>query len=179
MLKIISQIALFGLSCFSLATLAEQHPVTPGPKVSQELIDQIIAADRVLFDAVFNNCNLTSSKNLVTEDFEMYHDKWGKTASSGAEFLQGITNMCERRKDGSDINARRELIIDSVKIYPLNHYGAIQTGTHIFYGIYDDKMEVLRESGQFTHLWKKVNGEWKLSRVLSFDHQPAVQPSKQ
>lgn len=178
MLKTISKMALIGLSFISFSTLAEPHPVTPGPQITQELIDELTIADQVLFDAVFNNCDLKASQQLVTKDFEMYHDKWGKTASSGAEFLQGISNMCKRRKDGSDINARRELITDSVKIYPLNNYGAIQTGTHIFYGIYDDKTEVLRESGQFTHLWQKVDGKWKLAKVLSFDHQPAKQSTQ-
>ncbi|GAB2879708.1 nuclear transport factor 2 family protein [Microbulbifer echini] len=159
-------------SSFSVA-FAQEHPVVAGPQVTKALEKEISAVDAQLFDAVFNSCDINKLSQLVTEDFEMYHDKWGKTASSAREFLDGISSMCERQKSGSDIKARRQLIAKSVKIFPMNSYGAIQTGTHNFYGIHADNKEVLRESGQFTHLWQKVDGQWRLARVLSFDHQPA------
>ncbi|WP_444939994.1 nuclear transport factor 2 family protein [Microbulbifer sp. ZKSA004] len=168
---------LMGIVLLSSVSLAEQHAVIPGPKLSQELTDEITKADQLLFDALFNNCDLREAKNWVTDDFEMYHDKWGQTAKSGEEFVKAITNMCKQRENGSGIRARRELVIESTKIYPVNHYGAIQSGTHRFYGINDDKSEILRESSQFTHLWKQVDGKWQLSRVLSFDHKPAEQHS--
>ncbi|MCO1333652.1 nuclear transport factor 2 family protein [Microbulbifer sp. OS29] len=180
MLKKFYTLVFIGLSFLSFFTLAEQHPVVSGPQVTQELTNEILAADQVLFDAAFNNCDIEALRPLVAKDLEMYHDKWGKTASSGEEFLNIIVNMCKQRRDGSGLDARRKLVTDSVKIYPVNHYGAIQTGTHLFYGIYDDKKgEVLRESAQFTHLWQKVGGKWQLARILSFDHQPAAQPSQQ
>jgi hypothetical protein len=31
----------------------------------------------------------------------------------------------------------------------------------------------LRETGEFFNVWKRVDGQWKLSRVYSFDHHPA------
>ncbi|WP_444903903.1 nuclear transport factor 2 family protein [Microbulbifer sp. DLAB2-AF] len=161
------------ISLFMSTALAEQHPVVAGPQATKELEQEITTVDSQLFDAVFNSCDIDKLSQLVTEDLEMYHDKWGKTASSAQEFLDGISGMCERQKSGSDIKARRELIAKSVKIFPINNYGAIQTGTHNFYGIHANNKEVLRESGQFTHLWQKVDGQWKLARVLSFDHQPA------
>ncbi|WP_152451619.1 nuclear transport factor 2 family protein [Microbulbifer sp. THAF38] len=161
------------ISIFLPTAIAEQHHVVAGPQATVELEKEITIMDSQLFDAVFNSCDINKLSQLVTDDFEMYHDKWGKTASSAREFLDDISKLCERQKSGSDIKARRELISDSVKIFPMNNYGAIQSGTHKFYGINADNSEVLRESGQFTHLWKKVDGQWKLARVLSFDHQPA------
>ncbi|WP_445366253.1 nuclear transport factor 2 family protein [Microbulbifer sp. ANSA001] len=161
------------ISIFIPTAIAEQHPVVAGPQATEKLEKEITVVDSQLFDAVFNSCDIKKLGQLVTDDFEMYHDKWGKTASSAQEFLNGISSMCERQKSGSDIKARRELINDSVRVFPMNNYGAIQSGTHKFYGINADNSEVLRESGQFTHLWKKEDGQWKLARVLSFDHQPA------
>lgn len=161
-----------------LSAQAEEHPVVAGPTTPQSLIEEISAADRRLFEAVFNRCDLNASQGLVTDDFEFYHDKWGKTADSGAEFLKSIRDMCEGRKTGRNIQARRELIADSVRIFPLNNFGAIQTGTHKFYGLPPGKAPVLRETGQFTHVWQKVSGQWKLARVLSYDHQPAAEGSE-
>jgi len=58
-------------------------------------------------------------------------------------------------------------------VYPMQNYGAIQTGSHRFFGLEPGKPDTLRESGRFFHLWKKVDETWKLSRVFSFDHHPA------
>ncbi|WHI48632.1 nuclear transport factor 2 family protein [Microbulbifer sp. JMSA004] len=173
MLKKIFSLFFMGLPLLSSASQAEKHPVIAGPIANEELVQQITKADQRLFDALFNNCDLREAQNLVTDDFEMYHDKWGQTAKSGEEFVKAITNMCKQRENGNDIRARRELVIESSKVYPVNHYGAIQSGTHRFYGINDDNSEVLRESSQFTHLWKQVDDKWQLARVLSFDHKPA------
>ncbi|MEW5250982.1 nuclear transport factor 2 family protein [Microbulbifer sp. 2201CG32-9] len=180
MFRSIAPLIITGLCILSRHGYAQEHPVIAGPAVSPQLTAEITNIDRIFFDAVFNNCDLEASRNLITADFEMYHDKWGKTASSGAEFLRGLERMCQRRKDGSDIRARRQLVAEGMRVYPLNKFGAIQTGTHLFYGIRADNTEVLRESGQFTHVWQKVDGQWKLARVLSFDHQPATgHPTRQ
>jgi hypothetical protein len=60
-----------------------------------------------------------------------------------------------------------------MNVYPLNKYGAIQIGTHRFYAIQQGKPDRLTETGQFTHVWKEENGQWRLARVLSYDHQLA------
>ena len=70
---------------------------------------------------------------------------------------------------------RRELVEGSLKVYLLKNngvlYGAVQMGIHKFYAIEKDKPEYLTSTAKFTHLWKLENGEWKLSRVISYDHQ--------
>jgi hypothetical protein len=57
-----------------------------------------------------------------------------------------------------------------MKVYALNNYGAIQIGTHTFYAVQKDKPDRLTETGLFTHVWQEENGQWKLARVLSYDH---------
>ncbi|SHF57997.1 protein of unknown function [Microbulbifer donghaiensis] len=178
MQKLLGVLLFFAILSATLVARAEEYPVVAGPTTPESLIEEISAADHQLFKAVFNDCDVQASQGLVTDDFEFFHDKWGKTADSGAEFLNSIRDMCEGRKTGRNVPARRELIADSVKIFPLNNFGAIQTGTHKFYGLPPGKAPVLRETGQFTHVWQKVSGQWKLARVLSYDHQPAAESSE-
>ncbi len=178
MYKLTAALLLAGTSLANLPAAAEEHPVISGPSTSAELVAEITNADRILFDAVFNNCDLEASQHLVTDDFEFYHDKWGKIADSGTEFLSSVEDMCKGRETGKNVKARRELLADSVQIYPLNNYGAVQIGTHKFYGLPEGKEPVLRETGQFTHIWQKIGGEWKLARVLSYDHKPAQEASE-
>lgn len=176
--KLTAALLLAGATFASFSSSAGKHPVVSGPSASAELAMEIIDADRILFDAVFNNCDLQASQELVTDDFEFYHDKWGRNADSGTEFLRSVADMCEGRRSGRNVRARRELVAGSVKVYPLNNFGAIQTGTHKFYGLREGKEPVLRETGQFTHVWQKVDGKWKLARVLSYDHKPAPEASE-
>jgi hypothetical protein len=140
---------------------------------SQVLFAELAYQDSVFFDAVFNTCNFEKVGEFITDDFEFYHDKWGLIATSRTEFVESIKNLCERQKQGIDYRARREIVKSSVAVYPLNNYGAIQMGVHRFYRKTEDKAEQLTEVAQFTHVWKKNNGEWKISRVLSYDHKPA------
>ena len=58
-------------------------------------------------------------------------------------------------------------------MYPINNYGAIETGTHRFYAVKNGEPDRLTETSQFTHLWKEENGQWRLARVLSYDHELA------
>jgi hypothetical protein len=48
---------------------------------------------------------------MVTDDFEMIHDKGGRVAASAAEFIANIERTCARQKTGEDYRARRELIV--------------------------------------------------------------------
>jgi hypothetical protein len=50
-----------------------------------------------------------------------------------------------------------------VKVYPINNYGAIETGTHRFYAVSKGKPNRLTEVAQFTHVWKEetASGAWR------------------
>ena len=154
----------------SVATVSHGGP-RAGPQPTQELYGEIAARDRTLFASVFDTCDTAALATLVTDDFEMYHDKGGLTATSGAQFVKAIEGMCASQKTGEDYRARRELVPGSMKVYPLNNYGAIQVGEHRFYQLLPGKPEKLVEIALFTRVWKKDAGGWKVSRVLSFDHK--------
>jgi ketosteroid isomerase-like protein len=138
------------------------------PPTSRQLIKEIAVMDRELFDTIFNKCDVERLAELVTEDFEFYHDESGQVAKSRKEFVDSIRGMCERQKTGEDYRSRRVLVGNSLVVYPLNNYGAVQMGVHRFYPLTKGKPV---ETARFTHLWKNENGQWKLARVLSYDHQ--------
>lgn len=144
--------------------------LTPAPVVTQELIDAVERADAALFEAAFNACKADDLVDMVADDLEFLHDKHGQVASSGQQFIDGVRDMCQGRREGRNFPARRELIPESVRVYPLNGYGAIQIGEHRFYAIVDGEPDRLTETGKFTHVWKNDGDTWRLSRVLSYDH---------
>lgn len=162
--------ALLAVCAFSGPKPAQADPVA-GPTASQELVKEIAEKDRIFFDAFFNKCDLETVGNYVTDDFEFYHDKGGLTATSKAQFVESIKGMCARQKTGEDYRARRELVEGSMGVYPLNNYGAVETGIHRFYRLTEGKGEKLVEISQFTIVWKKDESGWKMSRVLSYDHK--------
>jgi len=70
----------------------------------------------------------------------------------------------------------RKLNNESLEVYPLYNnevlYGAIQEGTHEFYEQYKGEEPRKTSEAKFTHVWILENNQWKLRRVLSYDHQP-------
>ncbi|MBK7376798.1 MAG: nuclear transport factor 2 family protein [Ferruginibacter sp.] len=137
---------------------------------STDLYKILRQKDSLLFNAGFNTCDTAELERLVSDDFEFYHDQSGITPTK-ADFITSIRNgLCKL-----NYKARRELVEESVEVFPLNRdgvlYGAIQTGRHNFYAIEKDKPEYLSTTAVFTHLWLLENGNWKLKRVLSYNHQ--------
>ena len=121
------------------------------------------------FWKVYNSCDTEGFKAFLTEDLEFYHDKGGLTNGSEALIQLVKNNLC----NPDNPRIRREAIEGTVKVFPLNNYGAIITGEHRFYLTEKGKKEVLAEIAKFTHVWQLKNNEWRMSRVLSYDHQPA------
>ena len=142
---------------FSATAVAAQSSSSKSP-ASRQLFNDLALMDRELFDTIFNKCDVQRVGELVTEDFEFYHDKSGQVAKSGKEFVDSIRSQCERQSKGIDYRARRVLVRSSLVVYPLNNYGAIQMGVHRFFPLIKGKSS---EIARFTHLWKKENGQWR------------------
>ncbi len=162
----------FILTAALLVSFAHPSPAQKaGPAPTQQLTDEIEAADAAMFSAFFDRCDIPALSALIAEDFEMIHDKGGRVAASKAEFIKNIEGTCARQKTGEDYRARRELIRGSLKVYPVNNYGAIEVGEHRFFKLMPGKPEELVEVSLFTQVWKKETSGWKLARVLSYDHR--------
>ncbi|MBS9464194.1 nuclear transport factor 2 family protein [Flagellimonas sp. 389] len=139
-----------------------------------ELYMTLEKKDSTLFDAAFNQCNPEIMKTLFTEDFEFYHDKGGLTESRAA-FLNPMRENCAKLDRNEPQPAKRILVQESLEVYPLHKkgelYGAIQTGIHSFEYLNENKEYQKGEIAKFTHVWILENGNWKIKRELSYDHQ--------
>jgi CubicO group peptidase (beta-lactamase class C family) len=130
---------------------------------------QLQKTDSILFEQGFNKCNLVALENLLDSNFEFYHDQNGVQDKN--MFLKGFReSICENPK-GKPI---RKLVKGSLVVYPLKNegqiYGAIQTGIHDFYIEDSGKQLRFTENAKFIATWLLENGEWKLKRELSYDH---------
>lgn len=137
---------------------------------SSELYKTLKTTDSLLFNVGFNTCDIKQFEDIVSDNFEFYHDKAGITLSKQAFIASIKDGLCKL-----PYKPKRELIEGSLQVYPLEKdgviYGAIQTGEHQFYALEKDKPEYVTSTAKFTHLWLLENGKWKLSRGFSYNHQ--------
>lgn len=136
-----------------------------------EVFKTIKSKDSLLFNIGFNTCDIKQFENLLSEKFEFFHDKAG--VSYKTEFLHNLKNgLCI---SPSTYQSRRELVANSTEMFPLYKdnilYGVIQIGVHKFYETIEGKKERYASTAKFTHVWLLENGEWKLTKSLSYDHQ--------
>ena len=137
---------------------------------TDELHLQLQKLDSTLFDAAFNTCELSVLDGLISERCEFFHDQSGYVPSKEG-FLENIKGLCQL-----EYRPRRELVEGSLETYPLKNfdglYGAIQKGNHKFYAKYPGaEKEELTSIAQFTHVWVLEGENWRLAKVLSYDHQ--------
>jgi len=132
---------------------------------SKELYDKLAEMDSVLFANVYT-CNTAKNVTFFAEDLEFYHDKGGLTKSRKTFLELQEKNFCGEQ----GLKLRRELVKGSLRICSIHNYGVLQTGEHRFY-ITENGQETLTGTAKFAHVWKLENGEWRISRVLSYDHK--------
>lgn len=128
-----------------------------------EEINKAIEEKDALFWQAYNSCDIATMEGLFTEDVEFYHDKNGET--------DGLKSLVESLKNGLCANGsalHREPKEGTIHIYPMKGIGAIISGEHYF-SMNGERLEVAR----FNHLWVLKNAQWKMSRILSYDHRPA------
>jgi len=137
--------------------LAQEKKVAP---TSQELFNEIAAMDTVLFDA-FNAKDMAKFKPLFAEDLEWYQDNGGKLS-----YETVFTNFDKMFQ--SENKPTRQLVKGSLEVHPIKNFGAIEIGIHQFRHIENGKEEI--GTFKFMAIWKKENNQWKISRMISYDH---------
>lgn len=162
-MKSITKIVLLlsGLTC-GLASAQERH--------NSERYKQLKAADSLLFERGFNHCDFAALEKLVHADLQFLHDQGGM--QNREQFFKAIReNIC-----GGHGKPTRKLL-GNPTVYPLYDngklYGAIQMGDHEFYNSEDGRTVHKTSVAKFIHTWLLENGQWRLYRVLSYDHKPA------
>ncbi len=126
------------------------------------LFETIKSLDAKLFNAV-NNCDLEVLGSMVSDDLEFYHDQTGLSVGK-APFLAAIKqNICGK--------VQRTLIDNTLEVYPLNGYGAVEIGIHRFH--HPNEPDNVGDA-KFVHIWHNDNGVWKITRVISFQHNEGL-----
>ena len=124
------------------------------------LYDEILAMDTRLFTA-FNEQDLETFKEIFDPSLEFFHDTAGL-----ADYAQSIENS--RRLFEADNGLTRKLLAESMQVYPIAGYGAIQVGKHRFCHPENGVMDC--GTFDFMHIWKKSGDKWTITRVVSYGH---------
>ena len=154
----------------SLAAIALQTPETVTLPSEPELTQAIAASDARLFEIMFDQCDPPALADRVTEDVEFYHDKGGRMASR-ATFVADYARSCTARQAPDSWRSRRELTPGTMKVYAIPGYGTVEEGSHVFYERRGDGPERLTGRARFSVLWKLEDGQWRMARTFSIDHQ--------
>lgn len=120
--------------------------------------------DSVFWDA-YNTCDLEKMMSFIGENVEFYHDKGGVLNSR-----ESLENAMHEGLCRSGVNEiERQPVPGTIKVFPIAEIGAILRGQHTFHGVKDDGDNGI---AYFFHYWKYTEGDWKMTRVFSYDHQP-------
>jgi Domain of unknown function (DUF4440) len=149
----------FSYLIFSLFVMSLLAPNALFQSPDPALFKTIQALDTQLFDA-YNHCDLPAFSALIDEGIEFYHDKTGLAVGRQALVDAIKNNICGK--------VTRELVAGSLEVYPIATYGAVEIGVHRFHHPHDSDVG----EAKFVMLWQNKDGVWKITRVISFDHEP-------
>lgn len=153
------------LTGLSLPVAAATLPEGPALRATIEKVDA------EFFDLFFEKCDPARAAASLTADFEMYHDRDGEVARSGADMVKLYTKQCEAKKAPDAWRSRRELVAGSMTLHPIAGVGVFQQGEHVFYERQGNGPEKLVGRAKFSQFWRLEPDGWKLARVFSYDHE--------
>ena len=141
----------------TISVSAQEKKVAP---TSLQLYKEIERADSVLFEA-FNRQDMITFKAMFTKDLEWFQDNGGLIP-----YKTIFENFGNTFKNENKLS--RVLVKESLEVHPIKGYGAIEIGSHQFRHFENGKEEV--GTFKFLMIWNKKDGQWKISRVVSYDH---------
>jgi len=145
-----------------VVTCCSSHKNSSGdynPK-DKSLYNTIVQQDSLLFSA-FNNRDLNGVVSFLSSDLEVFQDNIGIRNYSQTQ--ESFKSLFEK-----DYVLTRTLIKNSVEVYPIKDFGAIQTGKHTFCHVENGKE--LCATYKFVEIWKKENEKWKIVKIITYDH---------
>lgn len=124
------------------------------------LKDSILTQDSLLF-AAFNQRDFNKFTAFFAMDLEVFQDNIG--VRTYKESMAAFSGLFAAQTD-----LTRKPILTSVEVYPIKGFGAIQTGEHSFCHTENGKLEC--STFKFVHIWKRINGKWMISRIITYGH---------
>lgn len=149
-----------GLLCGAVEATASTE------RTPEQLTQVVDALDAAVFDA-FNTCadpaQLAKHAAYFDEAVEFYHDNGGVTWTRDEMIGRTRANVCG--------HYRRERVPGTLAVFPIKGFGAIAQGTHRFCAL--SEKECAGEA-DFVMIWRERDGQWQVTRVLSYAHRPAT-----
>ena len=142
-------------ACLLSSVSVSAEPADDGAR----LTETISALDAKVFDA-YNRCDLKTFGSYYSPTVEFYHDNGGATFDRKTVLANTKKYICNK--------VRRELITDSLKIYPIKDFGAIEEGEHRFCQTSTGACEGI---AKFVIIWRQVGPKWQITRVMSYGHR--------
>jgi hypothetical protein len=150
-MKKIALLSILLLSSFLLK--AQKH-------ADQDIFNTIYKLDSTLFTA-FNEKDIPRFVTFFDSSLEFYHDKTGLT-----DLNYNINAFTRIAKEVPDL--KRTLLFETLEVYPIPNYGAVQIAQHKFCHMENGKMDC--GVFKFIHVWMKTEAGWKITRIISVDH---------
>ena len=147
-----------GLLAFPSAFASAQSTQREPPR-DTALFRTIASLDSALFNS-YNSCDLPKFASFFVDSVEFYHDQTG--------LMVGVANLTEAIKQNICGKVVRQLVPESLEVYPMKGYGAVEIGWHRFHP--PGAKPAQSGGAQFIMLWQNNGGVWKITRVISFDH---------
>ena len=155
-----------------LVTLIMCSSAAQSDKNSELFID-FKKLDSIFFERGFNQCDLEYLEKHISDDLKFYHDQSG-FQDRNAFFENTRKYICAN----SEKKTIRKVDSNSLEVSPLYNngelYGVIQNGIHHFYLRENSKDDLWTSTARFTTVWILENETWKISEVLSYDHQSST-----
>jgi hypothetical protein len=143
-----------------VSSVAKPIRVDEKVKVDKLLYHTIYLQDSLLF-AAFNSCDFENFKSFFSPDLEIYQDNTGvRDYNQSMEAFRGLFQ--------GNFILSRQLIKESLEVYPIKDFGAIETGQHTF--CHDENGKPDCGTFTFVHIWKYQDGSWKIKRIITYDH---------
>lgn len=153
----------------TLLMLSVTAAASSRPAEDDALSTTIAALDTAVFDE-FNRCadpaQLARHAGYFAEDVEFYHGTSDVTWTRDAMIDSTRKHACG--------HYTRALVPGSLRVYLIQGFGAISQGTHRFCQTDSGRCE---GEADFTMVWHQRDGQWTVTRVLSYGHRPNPDPS--
>jgi hypothetical protein len=134
-----------------------------GDSTSHDDLYRTISELDTEFFGAFNNCEvpqqLQKHASFMDANVEFYHDNGGVSWTRKDYIDKVRQNVCG--------NYRRRLTPETLKIYPIKGFGAIEEGEQTFCEIKSGKCF---GGAKFMFVWHQTSAGWHITRAFSYGH---------
>jgi hypothetical protein len=154
------------VAALAISALTQSASAAP----ADEWKKSAVAADAAYWQA-YNRADPDGMNAFLDDDVEFYHDRGGTLTGKAA------LSQANEAMRGAPPRLRREAVPGTVQFAPMRKgdelYGVLVSGEHRFYLRADGKPDAPVGRARFTQLMLLKDGQWRLSRIFSYEHADA------